>query len=79
MVYVSGNGLGLFILSLLTSPEFGGTEEQNHAKPYSSVQLVEACGTLLSVPILTATWAAGINIGGIGLGMPFLSCAVRFR
>ncbi|KAK0507250.1 hypothetical protein JMJ35_010288 [Cladonia borealis] len=78
VVYVYGNGLGLFILSLLTSPEFGDTEEQNHAKTYSSVQLVEACGTLLSVPILTAALAAGINIGGIGLGMPFLLCALSY-
>ena len=76
MVYILGNGLGLFILSLLTPPEFGGTEEQNHAKTCSSVQLVEACGTLLSVPVPNATWAAGINIGGIGLGMSFYLCAV---
>ena len=79
MVYISGNGLGLFMLSLLTSPEFGGAEEQSHAKTYSSVQLVEACGSLLSVPILTATWTTGINIGGNGLGMPLFLCAVSLQ
>ena len=79
MVYVSGNGLGFLILWLLTSPEFGGTEEQNHEKTYSSVQIVEACGTLLSVPVLTATWAEGIKVGGIGLDMPFLLCAVSLQ
>lgn len=79
MIFVSGSALSLFILSLLSSPEFVGAENHNYAQTFSSVGLVEACGILISVPILTTTWAAGINIGGIGLGMPFLICAVSLH
>ena len=69
---MSGSGLSLFILWLLSSPELGGAENNKYARTYSSVGLVEAYDVLLSVPILTTTWAAGINIGGIGQGIPFL-------
>ena len=76
VLFVAGSGLWLFILSLLSSPEFSGADNHKYAQTSSSVGLVEACGILMSVPIITTTWAAGINIGGIGQGLPFLICAV---
>lgn len=44
----------------------------------STVQsvLLKGLEILLAVPILTATWAVAIKISDIGLGLPFLLCAV---
>ena len=79
MIFVSGAGLLLFVLSLLSSPELGGAENNKYARTYSSVGLVKAYDVLLLVPILTTTWAAGINIGGIGQGTRILICAASLH
>lgn len=35
----------------------------------------ETIGSLVGVPLMAGTWALGIKIGGLGLGLPFFICA----
>jgi len=77
-IYALGSGLGLFMLSLLTTKTFKHLDEQHTAQLYSAVVLVETVGEVVGIPILSSTMIAGISIGGYGVGLPFYVCAVSF-
>ena len=61
------------MLSLLTSAAFEAIDTVHTARIYSASGLVEAIGSLIGVPLITALWTAGINVGGLALGLPFLA------
>ncbi len=71
-IYALGSGLGLFMLSLLTTKTFKHLDEQHTAQLYSAVVLVETVGEVVGIPILSSTMIAGISIGGYGVGLPFV-------
>ena len=76
VIYTLGSGLGLFVLSILTTEIFKHLDEQHTAQLYSAIMLVETVGEVVGIPILSSTMVAGINIGGYGVGLPFYVCSV---
>ncbi|KAH0547621.1 hypothetical protein GP486_008414, partial [Trichoglossum hirsutum] len=72
ILYTLGSSLGLFMLSLLTSAAYDAIDTVHTARIYSASGLVEAIGSLVGVPLITALWTVSINAGGLALGFPFL-------
>jgi hypothetical protein len=64
------------MLSLLTSAAFEAIDTAHTARIYSASGLVEAIGSLVGIPLFTALWTAGINAGGLALGLPFFVSSV---
>jgi len=62
------------MLSVLTHASFEILDEAHTGRIYSAVGFVETIGSLIGAPLLSATWAMGINIGGFALGLPFWVC-----
>ncbi|KAI9818780.1 MAG: hypothetical protein M1827_007600 [Pycnora praestabilis] len=77
-IYSLGWGLSLFTLSLLTHASFETLDDRHTGRIYSAVGFVESFGSLIGVPLISAIWAGAINLGGIGLGLPYLVCAVIY-
>ena len=64
------------MLSLITSETFNKLDEAHTAQVYTATGLVETAGEIIGVPILSAAFIGGIEIGGYGLGLPFFICTV---
>lgn len=48
------------------------------ARAYAAMSMVETVALLSAVPAYTATWLAGLEIGGVGYGLPWWLCSVTF-
>ena len=77
-MYALGWGLGLFMLSLLTHASFKILDDMHTGRVYSAVGFVEAIGLAVGTPLLSYAWAAGIGIGGMGLGLPFFISGLMY-
>jgi hypothetical protein len=76
IIYAFGSAMPVFTLSLVKSPTIAGQDSEANAQDYSIVMFAKTCGSLLGLPIMTISWAKGIGIGGVGLGMPYFLSAV---
>jgi hypothetical protein len=59
------------MLSFLTHISFKILDDKHTGRIYSAVVFVEAIGSVIGTPVLSYSWAAGIRLGGFGLGLPF--------
>jgi hypothetical protein len=59
-------------MSLVKSSNVESTSGQD----YSLVVLAKTMGVLSGLPTMTIIWAWGIGIGGMALGLPYLTSAV---
>jgi len=82
LVYALGSALPVFTMSLLKSSavvatqgdgtgETGGAETQ----VFAIVMLVKTLGSLVGAPVMAGVWMWGIEVGGRGLGMPYIVSA----
>lgn len=79
LLYALGIALPMFTYSLLKSPSMQiatGEDERGEeglgAQLFSVVMLVRTVGTLLGAVLMPSLWVAGLGIGGMALGMPFV-------
>ncbi|OIW32557.1 hypothetical protein CONLIGDRAFT_668240 [Coniochaeta ligniaria NRRL 30616] len=75
IVYSLGFGLNLFALSFITDITRNLWDDAHVARTYSAVAFVEIVGGLAGVPLLTAAWVQGLQLGGYGLGLPWFVSA----
>jgi hypothetical protein len=47
-------------------------------RPIALAILCHAVGRLIGIPILTALWVRGIEVGGVAMGLPFFISAVCY-
>lgn len=69
MVYALGSALPVFTMSLVKSPliALGHSDVQD----FSIVMLTKTFGALVGAPLMTVLWVRAIEIGGVGLGLPY--------
>jgi hypothetical protein len=68
--------MSVFALALVKAPAIAGQDPTANAQDYSIVMFAKTCGSLLGLPLMTLSWANGIGIGGVGLGLPYFLSVV---
>ena len=48
----------------------------NEGTNFTVLVVVQTCGALIGTPAITAAWVEGMQLGGIGLGLPYYLAAV---
>jgi hypothetical protein len=78
MVYAMGSILPVFMYSLVQhlSLAASGSAGVSEGRPVALAILCHSAGRLLGIPLLTALWVHGIDIGGRAMGLPFFISAV---
>ncbi len=78
VIYALGSAAPIFVMSLVKSRGTEALGDDDHAsgREYALVVIVDAIGALIGTPLMTATWIRGMDIGGIGLGLPYFISAV---
>ncbi|OOF96619.1 hypothetical protein ASPCADRAFT_129694 [Aspergillus carbonarius ITEM 5010] len=71
MLFIMGTGFRQSVQSYLT----GAVPPENIALLYTSITVLDALGSLAAAPLLAYTLAAGIQAGGMAMGLPFLFAA----
>ncbi|KAF9699066.1 hypothetical protein EKO04_003141 [Ascochyta lentis] len=75
MIYALGSALPVFTMSLVKSQliALGDSDAQD----FSIVMLTKTLGSLVGAPLMASLWIRAIEIGGVGLGLPyFVSAAI---
>ena len=88
IIYTMGSALFLFMLSLAKStftplwlniehglPPVVSEGEQN-GYLYSLIGVMESVGSVIGRPLITMLWIWGMEIGDMGVGLPFFVSAV---
>ena len=70
-LYTCGTGFASAMRAFLTSLVPGN----NITTLYTTMALIEGTASIAASPLIGLTFAAGINIGGLGLGLPFFIAA----
>ncbi|PWY87875.1 MFS general substrate transporter [Aspergillus sclerotioniger CBS 115572] len=71
MLFIMGTGFRQSVQSYLT----GAVPPENITLLYTSITVLDALGSLAAAPLLAYTLAAGIQAGGMAMGLPFLLAA----
>ncbi|KAL5373155.1 hypothetical protein DPSP01_012957 [Paraphaeosphaeria sporulosa] len=69
MIYALGSALPVFTMSLVKSPLIALTHSD--IQDFSIVMLTKTLGSLVGAPFMTVLWVRAIEIGGVGLGLPY--------
>jgi hypothetical protein len=74
MIYALGSALPVFTMSLVKSQliALGDSNTQD----FSIVMLTKTLGSLVGAPLMASLWIRAIEIGGVGLGLPYFVSAV---
>ncbi|KXX74859.1 hypothetical protein MMYC01_208028 [Madurella mycetomatis] len=82
LLYALGIALPMFTYSLLKSPSMALHRDGEASRPgthlFSVVMLVRTVGTLLGAMLMPTLWVAGLNLGGMALGIPYWASAVCY-
>lgn len=74
ILFGMGSGFNVFARSLLATVAGG----RHVAMLYTTVSFVEMSGILISGPVIATTFRYGLKLGGVWVGLPFLSAACLF-
>ncbi|KAL5447892.1 hypothetical protein PMIN07_001833 [Paraphaeosphaeria minitans] len=69
MIYALGSALPIFTMSLVKSPLIALAHSD--IQDFSIVMLTKTLGSLVGAPFMTVLWVRAIEIGGVGLGLPY--------
>ncbi|KAH7078419.1 hypothetical protein FB567DRAFT_135252 [Paraphoma chrysanthemicola] len=69
MIYALGSALPVFTMSLVKSPLIALTNSD--IQDFSIVMLTKTLGSLVGAPLMTVLWVHAIQLGGVGLGLPY--------
>jgi hypothetical protein len=76
IVYALGSALPVFTMSLVKSSLIALVNSD--IQDFSIVMLTKTFGSLVGAPLMTILWVHAINLGGVGLGLPYFVSAVSF-
>ncbi|EUC47076.1 hypothetical protein COCMIDRAFT_91145 [Bipolaris oryzae ATCC 44560] len=73
IVYALGSALPVFTMSLVKSPLIALAHSD--VQDFSIVMLTKTLGSLVGAPLMTVLWVQAIQLGGIGVGLPYFFSA----
>ncbi|KAF2703879.1 hypothetical protein K504DRAFT_507402 [Pleomassaria siparia CBS 279.74] len=73
VIYAMGSALPVFTMSLVKSPLIAIPDVD--MQDFSIVILTKTLGSLVGAPLMTLLWVHAIELGGMGLGLPFFVSA----
>lgn len=74
IIYALGSALPVFTMSLVKSPLIALAHSD--IQDFSIVMLTKTLGSLVGAPFMTVLWVRAIEIGGVGLGLPYFVSGV---